>query len=284
MLNEDPFIYYKIESEIFSNENANIYTVVSLSNNEKYVMKKILPKDNEERDLILQEITMHQNSFHAAILKYLGLYSYNNYIWVIIEKYESNLYQLLISRAGFIPEKHMSYICKEILKGLEYLHSCKRIHRDIKSINIKLTEKGDVKLGDFGYAAQISDFCMNINPSWMAPELLLGESYDEMVDIWSLGILLFEMAEGEPPYVDNNPATVINMIINNPEPKLKNKLRWTKDFINFLSLCTRKTPEERLSAASLLCHPFIEENDEQTSQEQFSEYYCNFRSEFEGKF
>ena len=92
------------------------------------------------------------------------------------------------------------------------------------------------------------------------------------------------MAEGEPPYVDNNPATVINMIINNPEPKLKNKLRWTKDFINVLSLCTRKTPEERLSAASLLCHPFIEENDEQTSQEQFSEYYCNFRSEFEGKF
>ena len=212
------------------------------------------------------------------------MYSYNNCIWILIEKYESNLHQFLTCRAGFIPEKHMSYICKEVLKGLEYLHRCKRIHRDIKSYNIKLSEKGDVRLGDFGYAAQISDFNANANPSWMAPELLLGNPYNEIVDIWSLGILLFEMAEGEPPYINDNPAVVIDMILNNPEPKLKNKLRWSKDFTNFLSHCIRKIPEERLSASSLLCHPFIEENDEQTSQEQFSEYYENFRSEFEGVF
>ena len=85
----------------------------------------------------------------------------------MIEKYESTLNQLLKSRAGFIPEKFMSYISKEILKGLEYLHNNNRIHRDISSKNVMISENGEVKLGDFGYAAQLSETSLlkNANPS-----------------------------------------------------------------------------------------------------------------------
>ena len=115
----------------------------------------------------------------------------------------------------------------------------------------------------------------------MAPELLIGDEYNETVDIWSLGILLLEMAEGAPPYADEAPADIIKHILNDPVPRLKNKLRWTKDFSNFLTLCLRKEAAERLSAKSLICHPFIEDNDEETIQSQFSEYYNNFRSEIQ---
>lgn len=247
-------------------------------------MKRIRPKNNEERILILQEVSMHQNSVHSGILKYHAVYSFDGFIWIVLEKFDSSLYQLLKSRAGFIPEKHMSYICKEVLKGLEWLHGDQRVHRDIKSQNVLLSETGDVKLGDFGYAAQVSESTKlkNANPSWMAPELLLGKEYTDAVDIWSLGILMLEIAEGEPPYANESYDVVIQNIINNPAPKLKSKIKWTKDFANLVSLCLRKTPEERLSAKQLLCHPFIEDNDEQTSKEQFAEYYLNCRNEFEG--
>lgn len=246
-------------------------------------MKRILPKDFEERSLILKEVSMHQQTNHPQILKYHEIYNYNDYIWIILEKFESTLNQLLKSRAGFIPEKHMSYICKEVLKGLQWLHKDQRVHRDIKSLNVYLTDNGDVKLGDFGYAAQVSEsaFLRSSNPSWMAPELLLGGNYTENVDIWSLGILVLEMAEGEPPYANEIFEVVVENILKNPAPKLKSKLKWTKDLVNFISLCLRKEPGERLTAEELLKHPFIEENDEQTSKQQFAEYFCNCRADFE---
>lgn len=283
MVETDPTIRYVIESEIFSSQNTTIYSVSSTTDEYQYVLKRILPNDEEEKKLIIEEINIHLSAFHANILKYHASYWYNGYIWIVIEKFDCTLYQLLTSRAGFIPEKFMAYICKEVLKGLIYLHNNGRIHRDIKSKNVILSENGDVKLGDFGYSAQVSETITlsTANPSWMAPELLLNENYNETVDIWSLGILLFEMAEGKPPYIDNNPANVIQRILNDPVPRLKNKLKWTKDFSNILSMCLRKEPEERLSANALLLHPFIEDNDEETIKEQFAEYFKSIKSEFE---
>ena len=283
LLEQDPTEKYTIESELYSSQNTTIYSVVCSIDSYQYILKKILPKDIEEKHLILEEIHMHLSSYHPNIVKYHASYWFNGFIWIVIENYDCTLYQLLTSRAGFIPEKHMSYICKEILKGLEYLHSTNRIHRDIKSKNVIISENGDIKLGDFGYSAQVSETTAMsaANPSWMAPELLLGESYNETVDIWSLGILLFEMAEGTPPYLDTNPANIVLSILNDPVPRLKNKLKWTKDFSNMLSMCLRKEPAERLSAKALLLHPFIEDNDEQTIKEQFAEYFTSIKPEFE---
>lgn len=279
ILRENPLNAYEIEEQLYSNENFTVFTVKSLSNNQTYSMKKILPKDNEERANIFEEANMHLTNFHSNLIKYHAVYSFENYFWIILEKHEGILFDLLSSRAGFIPEKHMSYVCKEILKGLDYLHTTGRIHRDIKSRNVVIFHNGKVKLGDFGYAAQVGEEynMAKQNPSWMAPELILGKDYNESVDLWSLGILLLEMAEGSPPYEGENYDTVMQNIITNPAPKLRNKLKWSKDMTNFLSLCLRKEPIERLSAKSLLMHPFIEENDEQTSTEQFAEYYLQYR-------
>ena len=107
----------------------------------------------------------------------------------------ANLTDLILSKAGKIPEEVMSFILYEVLNGLICLHNNHRIHRDIKSDNILLSLNGDVKLGDFGYAAQLTtdqDHRKSIvgTPSWMAPELANGSGYDIKVDIWSLGIVV----------------------------------------------------------------------------------------------
>lgn len=96
---------------------------------------------------------------------------------------------------------------------MEYIHSLHRIHRDIKSDNILLNLNGDIKLADFGYTVQLTEKKKNRNttigtPYWEAPEVITGENYDTKVDIWSLGIMAMEMAEGEPPYMDLPPLAV----------------------------------------------------------------------------
>jgi serine/threonine protein kinase len=99
------------------------------------------------------------------------------------------------------------------LRGLAYIHSLHRIHRDIKSDNLLIGDDGSIKLADFGYAAQLTQEKQKRNtivgtPYWMAPELIRGQNYDQKVDLWSLGIMIMEMAEGEPPYMEFPPLRV----------------------------------------------------------------------------
>lgn len=87
----------------------------------------------------------------------------------------------VILRRGALSELYVKIICREILIGLEYLHKTDRIHRDIKSANILLTDKGEVKIADFGVSAELSRTMNNTlvgTPNWMSPEMLDGKSYN----------------------------------------------------------------------------------------------------------
>jgi serine/threonine protein kinase len=126
---------------------------------------------------------------------------------VILEQYDS-----LRMR-----EDHIARVCMDTLEALAYMHDLHRIHRDIKSDNILLSSTGVVKIADFGYAAQLTEKKRKRNtivgtPYWMAPELIRGQSYDVKVDLWSLGIMVMEMAEGEPPYMDFPPLRALFLI------------------------------------------------------------------------
>jgi serine/threonine protein kinase len=104
-------------------------------------------------------------------------------------------------------EPEIARVACDVLTALAFLHAADRIHRDVKSDNILINSRGEIKLADFGRAAQLTDASPKRNsvvgtPYWMAPELIRGEPYDVKVDIWSFGIVLIEMAEGEPPYMD----------------------------------------------------------------------------------
>ena len=91
----------------------------------------------------------------------------------------------------------------------------------------------------------------------MAPELIRGQAYDTKVDIWSLGITALEMAEGEPPLLNEPPLRALLLITINASPKLKDPSAWSKSFSHFLSVCLDINTQMRGSAEQLLMHPFI---------------------------
>jgi protein-serine/threonine kinase len=164
------------------------------------------------------------------------------------------------------------------LKALCYVHSLHRIHRDIKSDNILLNDSGEVKVADFGYAAQLTQQQQKRNtvvgtPYWMAPELIRGHDYGTKVDIWSLGIMAMEMAEGEPPYMEFPPLRVcylalvvfglqsihhfvpfqaLFLITTKGIPDLKEPHKWSAEFRSFVAMCLNKEVEDRPDAMALL--------------------------------
>jgi len=161
-----------------------------------------------------------------------------------------------------LTEPQMAYICVETLKALSYIHSMHRLHRDIKSDNILLGDNGEIKLADFGFATQLTQRQAKRNtvigtPYWMAPELIEGHDYNAKVDVWSLGIMIREMMEGEPPYMDLPSAKALFLIITKGLPELKRANKFSSELKEFLCLTLTKEADSRPDAIELIQHPFL---------------------------
>lgn len=157
-------------------------------------------------------------------------------------------------------ESEISFIVRETLSGLVYLHKNYIIHRDLKAANILVTNEGAVKLADFGVSAittpEKQDRGTLIGtPYWMAPEIITMDTnrpYNFKVDIWATGITTIELAEKNPPHDELAPMKALCVIPFDPPPKLKVPSSWSREMSEFLSLCLKKNARERRTAEELL--------------------------------
>ncbi|XP_068450217.1 serine/threonine-protein kinase 4-like [Clinocottus analis] len=223
---------------------------------------KQVPVESDLQEII-KEISIMQQCNSPHVVRYYGSYFKNSDLWIVMEYCGAgSVSDIIRIRNKTITEEEIATILQSTLKGLEYLHFMRKIHRDIKAGNILLNAEGQAKLADFGVAGQLTDTMAKRNtvigtPFWMAPEVIQEIGYNCVADIWSLGITAIEMSEGKPPYADIHPMRAIFMIPTNPPPTFRTPDLWSPSFQDFVSQCLVKNPENRATATQLLQHPFI---------------------------
>ncbi|XP_046807245.1 misshapen-like kinase 1 isoform X2 [Lucilia cuprina] len=233
--------------------------------------------EDEEEEIKLEINVLKKYSNHRNIATYYGAFikksppGKDDQLWLVMEYCGAGSVTDLVksTKGQSLKEEWIAYICREILRGLAYLHSNKVIHRDIKGQNVLLTDNAEVKLVDFGVSAQLDRTIGRRNtfigtPYWMAPEVIACDenpeaTYDNRSDLWSLGITALEMAESQPPLCDLHPMRALFLIPRNSPPRLKSNRKWSKKFQSFIDTVLVKDYHQRPYTEQLLKHAFIKD-------------------------
>jgi len=164
-----------------------------------------------------------------------------------------------------VPPTHLSCITMQIMKGLDFLHERRLLHRDIKPENILHNKEGQVKLTDFGIAkdldttlAMAGTFVGTV--TYMSPERCLGQDYSLASDIWSVGMVIYELATGKYPFADISTFPVLfEHLCEKPEPRLDAGL-YPPELCDFVGLCLTRDVAKRQDTTQLCQHDFVTKN------------------------
>uniref|UniRef100_A0A0N5C1X8 non-specific serine/threonine protein kinase n=1 Tax=Strongyloides papillosus TaxID=174720 RepID=A0A0N5C1X8_STREA len=230
--------------------------------------------NKQERQRFREEAVMLKGLQHSNIVKFYDYWEShsagkNKYIVLVTELMTSGTLKLYIKRFKTISIKILKSWCRQILRGLNFLHTRNPpvIHRDLKCDNIFITgTTGSVKIGDLGLATlKNKSHAKSVigTPEFMAPEMY-DEMYDEAVDVYAFGMCLLEMVTGEYPYAECDfPAQIYKKVTSGVKPecfyKIPEEYAEVKDIID---KCIRLNKEERMTIAQLMAHDFFAADDQ----------------------
>ncbi|WP_027120842.1 serine/threonine-protein kinase [Mycoplasmopsis lipofaciens] len=237
---------YKIEknnpNQHFSNE---FYAL-------KYVNFEGRPDIEINKKRFKQEIEIYKKIKSNKIPAYIDSYIDEKEQYLIMEYVEGKTLREIINQEGKVSSQTAVYIIKQIAEGLMELHNCKILHRDIKSANIILTNKKEVKIIDFGLALgedsqrYTKDTKVVGTVYYMAPELCVSNAIPTVQsDIYALGILLFELLTGRYPIKGKNAQETIKKQKNSPMPDINKEITIPIALSNIITRSTAKDPNKR---------------------------------------
>ena len=231
----------------------------------EYAIKAIDKKNKtnqEEKPYFRREIEIMYKVHHPNVVKLFGHFEDNNYCYFIMEYIsKGNVYSLIPKdKKKKLPSQVVASIMKDVITAVYYLHNMNPpiIHRDIKPENVLLGENLIGKLTDFGWSNYLQDekerYTVCGTPIYLAPEIISESGHDERVDIWCIGVLLFELSTGNVPFPGNDIDTLKYNIINL-------KINWPKDIgldvKNLIMKILKIDPKMRISLIEMLNHPFF---------------------------
>ena len=207
---------------------------------------------------INREIEIMYKLNHPHIIKLFNHFEDDDYLYLIMHYASKGQLYNLLKKQKKIDEKNAAQFMREIISAVKYLHSFNPpiIHRDIKPENILLDENYRVKLADFGWSNYLKEkqelrntYCGT--PEYLAPEMVKKEGHNTSLDIWDLGVLMFELLCGKPPFQGKNYGELFTNI-------KKHRINWPNNFPplakNLINMILKPNPKERLTLDQILGH------------------------------
>eukprot|EP00760_Papus_ankaliazontas_P038159 PhM_4_TR8894/c0_g1_i1/m.65248 len=227
---EDPRAHYTNLVRIADGASGVVYRALCNELCEDVAIKRVPVTDDASLQRVSAEVHIMQGLDHPCVVRFIRAHRYDDEAWIVMELMEHGSlseyieHSLELDTFPFLGEMEVLYVLQSVARGLAYLHSVGRMHRDIKTDNVFISHKGEVKLGDFGSACPYTpgttlDEVVG-TPHWMAPEIVACDPYTNTADSWSLGILAHELVTGDPPYIDEEPVKALYNIIANDSPRL----------------------------------------------------------------
>ncbi|KXZ41594.1 hypothetical protein GPECTOR_375g163 [Gonium pectorale] len=213
-----------------------------------------------------REVNVLRKLRHENIVRYLGTERTSEHLNIFLEYVAGGSLANKLAQFGPLREETVRVYTKQILRGVQYLHQHRVMHRDIKGANILVDTNGVVKLADFGASKQLEDLAtigggarsLHGTAHWMAPEVIRQQGHGCQADIWSLACVVIEMATGRPPWAEyKTPHSVMYHVASTRDlPPMPEWL--SPQAKDFLTLCFNRVPRERPNATRLLSHPWMQ--------------------------
>eukprot|EP00796_Vickermania_ingenoplastis_P003396 gene3396-biopygen2123 len=227
---------------------------------------KMTPKD---KSYAYSEIKCLASCNHPNIIQYIEDHEENDHLLIVMEFADSgDLDRQIKNRAAdsfrYFQEHEALFLFLQLCLSVDHIHSHSMLHRDIKGANILLTSTGLIKLGDFGFSHQYDDTVSGVvantfcgTPYYLAPELWNNQRYSKKADVWSLGVLLYEILALKRPFVANNMKGLMNKVLSgeyDPLPEV-----YSQDFRDVVRKILTCDPNERPSVHDIFRIPYVAE-------------------------
>ncbi|KAI8099682.1 kinase-like domain-containing protein [Halteromyces radiatus] len=207
---------------------GRVHLAQSKFNKKHYAIKTLNKHDvvrKKQVDHTNNEFTILRDIAHPFLVTLWDAFQDDSHLFMVMDYVPGGELFRILRRQKNFSEDAVRFYTAEVILALEYLHANEIIYRDLKPENILLDAKGHVKLTDFGFAKRVPTYTYTVcgTPDYLAPEIILSKGYTRSVDWWSLGVLIYEMLVGRPPFEDENPVNLYEKILDC-------RIDWPEDF------------------------------------------------------
>ncbi len=254
---------YRIQKLIGQGGIGQVYHAIDTRTNDAVAVKVLKPNIVRDEPKLVERFIREgkalQELNHPNIVKILEAFEENGEHYIVMEYVSGGSLHDLLKQAGRMPLERVLYIALDLSDALTRAHRLKIIHRDIKPANVLLADDGTPRLTDFGTVRieGLHDLTQEGGivgtVSYLSPEACQGQSVDARTDIWSFGIMLFEMLTGQRPFDKPETLATVIAIVKDPLPDLVTL--WPDappKLVNLIYRMLEKKPEQRISSMRLV--------------------------------